>query len=30
MLGGGDGNNQPGDYLVAILLAIFAHDGRTR
>jgi len=26
MLGGGDGNNQPGDYLVAILLAIFAHE----
>lgn len=26
MLGGGDGNNQPGDYLSAILLAVFAHE----
>lgn len=25
-LGGGDGRNEPGDYFVAILLAIFAHE----
>lgn len=26
MLGGGDGRSEPGDYFVAILLAIFAHE----
>src|SRR6185369_1887313 len=26
MLGGGDGRNEPGDYFVAILLAVFAHE----